>query len=38
MKDDNFEVENKAHTENGIMINSKFLNGLKVPDESIPKQ
>ena len=27
----------KAYTGNGIIVNSKFLNGLKVPDESINK-
>jgi len=32
----NFEVKNKAYTENGILINSQNLDGLKVPDESIP--
>ena len=36
-KDDNFKVENEPHTESGIMINSKFLNGLSVPEESIPQ-
>jgi len=35
-KDLNFTVKNKAYTENGILINSQKLNGLKVPDESIP--
>jgi leucyl-tRNA synthetase len=36
-KDLNFKVENKAYTENGILINSQKLDGMKVPDESIPK-
>ena len=37
-KDDNFKVEKeKAYTGPGKIINSKFLNGLKVPDESIIK-
>ena len=36
-KDSNFIVKNKAYTENGILINSQKLDGLKVPDESIPK-
>jgi len=35
-KDFNFTVKNKAYTENGILINSQKLDGLKVPDESIP--
>ena len=35
-KDLNFKVKNKAYTENGILINSQKLDGLKVPDESIP--
>ena len=33
--DDNFIVENEAYSGSGILINSNFLNGLKVPDESI---
>jgi len=33
----NFKVKNKAYTENGILINSQKLDGMKVPDESIPK-
>ncbi|MDA7824150.1 leucine--tRNA ligase [Candidatus Pelagibacter sp.] len=32
----NFKVKNKAYTENGILVNSKKLDGLKVPEESIP--
>ena len=32
---DNFEVSNEAYTGSGKIINSKFLNGLSVPDESI---
>ena len=32
---DNFKVQKEAYTGNGILINSKFLNGLKVPNESI---
>ena len=36
-KDLNFKVENKAYTENGILINSQKLDGMKVPEESIPK-
>ena len=34
---DNFVIKNKAYTGTGIIINSKFLNNLKVPDESIIK-
>ena len=33
----NFIVKDKAFTENGIIINSQNLNGMKVPEESIPK-
>ena len=36
-KDLNFKVKNKAFTENGILINSQKLDGLKVPNESIPR-
>ena len=35
-KDSSFKVTNKAYTENGFLINSQKLDGLKVPDESIP--
>jgi len=35
-KDQNFKVKDKAYTENGILINSRKLDGLRVPDESIP--
>ena len=35
--DENFFIKNKAYTESGYLFNSKFLDGLKVPDESIPK-
>ena len=35
--DGNFEITNKAYTDPGIIFNSDFLNGLKVPDESIIK-
>ena len=34
-QNDNFKVENEAFTGSGIIINSKFLDGLNVPDESI---
>ena len=36
-KDDNFTVQKEAYTGSGVIINSKFLNGLKVPDQSIVK-
>ena len=36
-EDDNFKVSKEAYTGSGILINSKFLNGLKVPEESISK-
>ena len=32
---DNYEVQNEAYTGAGKLINSKFLNDLSVPDESI---
>jgi leucyl-tRNA synthetase len=35
--DDNFKVKNKAYTEDGIIFNSKFLDGLRCPEESITK-
>ncbi len=34
-EDDTFKVTNEAFTGSGIIINSKFLNNLKVPDESV---
>ncbi len=34
-EDDNYEVQKEAYTGPGIIINSKFLNGLLVPGESI---
>ncbi len=36
-EDDNFVVKKEAYTGPGIIINSDFLNGLKVPEESIKK-
>ena len=33
--EDNFKVEKEAYSGSGVLINSKFLNGLKVPEESI---
>ena len=36
-EDDNFSAHKEAYTGSGIVINSNFLNGLKVPDESIVK-
>src|SRR6056300_1550504 len=32
-----FEVTDSAYTENGIIINSSFLNGFKAPEKSIAK-
>jgi leucyl-tRNA synthetase len=32
---DDFEVKNEAYIGSGVLINSKFLNALKVPDQSI---
>ncbi len=32
-----FKIKNKAYTDKGIIFNSNFLNGLKVPEESISK-
>mgnify|MGYP001287535470 CR=1 FL=1 len=34
-EDDNFKVTKEAYTGTGVIFNSKFLNGLKVPDQSI---
>ena len=36
-KSKNFEIDKEAYTGPGIIFNSQFLNGLKVPDESIIK-
>ncbi len=36
-ENDNFIVNSEPHTGSGVMINSKFLNGLSVPEESIAK-
>jgi leucyl-tRNA synthetase len=36
-QNEDYKVLNKAYTGSGILINSNFLNGLKVPEESIPK-
>ena len=33
----NFSIDKKAFVDNGYMINSSFLDGVKSPDESIPK-
>ena len=35
--DDNFEINKEAYTGPGYVVNSSFLNGLKVPEESIIK-
>ena len=34
---DNFEIKKEAYTGEGTLINSRFLNNLKVPSESIDK-
>ena len=34
---DEYKVKDEAYTGGGIIINSKFLNGLKVPEDSIVK-
>ncbi len=34
---DEFEVQDEAYSGPGIIINSQFLNGLKVPDEAVLK-
>ena len=36
-KDQDFSIDEKAYTESGYLFNSKFLNNLKVPDDSIKK-
>ena len=36
-ENDGYVVEDEAYTGGGLIINSNFLNGLKVPDESILK-
>jgi len=36
-KDNDFKVVNEAYAGSGVIVNSKFLNGLKVPDQSIEK-
>ncbi len=36
-QDDNFKVKKEAYTGPGIIINSDFLNGFKVPEDSIIK-
>ena len=35
LNNDEFRVTDKAFTDNGFMINSSFLNGLKSPEESV---
>ena len=35
--DDNFDIKNEAYIGPGIIFNSKFLNNLKVPKNSITK-
>ena len=36
-KDENYQVTDEAYTGSGILFNSNFLNGLKVPEEAISK-
>ena len=36
-EDDDFIVDKEAYTGSGLLINSKFLDGFSVPDESIPE-
>ena len=36
-KNENFKIHDEAYTGEGYLYNSKFLDGLKVPDESIIK-
>ena len=36
-KNTDFKIKDKAYTGQGYLINSKFFNDLKVPEESIPK-
>ena len=36
-KNTDFKIKDEAYTGQGYLINSKFLNDLKVPEESIPK-
>ena len=36
-ENDNFKINDKAYTGSGVIVNSDFLNGLKVPEESIIK-
>ena len=37
VEENNFSVTDKAYSESGFMMNSSFLNDLKVPEESIEK-
>ena len=34
-KDNNFKVTNEAYSDSGIIFNSKFLDGLKAPEQSV---
>ena len=34
-EDENYEITNEAYSGDGVLINSEFLNGLKVPEQSI---
>ena len=37
LKETKFEIKNKAYEDSGYIINSSFLNGLRAPEESVPK-
>ncbi|MBD1173089.1 leucine--tRNA ligase [Pelagibacterales bacterium SAG-MED03] len=37
LKEKKFEIKNKAYEDSGYIINSSFLNGLKAPEQSVPK-
>ena len=34
-EDDSYMVQNEAYSGPGLIINSEYLNGLKVPEESV---
>ena len=36
-EEDSFKVTNEAYTGTGVIFNSQFLNGLKVPEQSVAK-
>ena len=37
LKEKKFKIKNKAYEDSGYIINSSFLNGLKAPEQSVPK-